>query len=106
MGEFSASEIEGTDFTPPHAGCEATIASLTAQLAARDAEVAKLKAGLGLDRTWPLLDVLAKLADGVEHLLDAHDCDGHGWEEYSRAAKEAREIVASTAPRNEPEKSR
>jgi hypothetical protein len=64
---------------------------------AKTAECERLRAGLGLDRTWPLLDVLAKLADGVEHLFDDHDCAGHGWEEYSRAAKEARLIIASTA---------
>jgi hypothetical protein len=45
-----------------------------------------------MDQPWPLHDVLAKLCDATEHLLDVHDCDGHGHEEYRTAAKRGREL--------------
>ena len=45
---------------------------------------------LGLDRPWPLLCVLEKLDAAAVHLLNDHDCDGHGWEETVQACGEAR----------------
>lgn len=49
---------------------------------------------LGGDTPWPLDDVLERLADAAEHLLDAHSCDAHGYEKVQHAAKAAREYVA------------
>jgi hypothetical protein len=46
---------------------------------------------LAWDDPWPTADVLAKLADAAEHLLDVHGCDAHGYEEIGitvRAAKD------------------
>lgn len=52
---------------------------------------------LGADTPWPTTDVLAKLADAGDHLLHAHDCDTHGWEEIGRAVTVARERLAAYA---------
>jgi hypothetical protein len=48
----------------------------------------------GLDTPWPLRDVLTKLIDATEHLLDDHDCDAHGHEEYRAAAKAGKGLLA------------
>lgn len=41
---------------------------------------------LGMDTPWPLSDVLAKLIEATEHLLDTHGCDTHGHEAFRTAA--------------------
>lgn len=51
-----------------------------------------LELSSGMDTPWPLRDVLAKLIDATEHLLDDHDCDTHGHEEY-RAAINAGKLL-------------
>lgn len=58
-----------------------------AELAAARAELTRLK---GLDQSWPLADVLDRLAEGVEHLLDEHCCDAHGHEQWVEGAARAR----------------
>lgn len=50
-------------------------------------------AALGLGTPFPVHEVLRILADGVDHLEDAHDCDGDGWENRRRARDAARDIV-------------
>jgi hypothetical protein len=40
-----------------------------------------------LDTPWPLPDVLAKLIEATEHLLDGHSCDAHGHELFRRATE-------------------
>lgn len=47
-----------------------------------------------MDETaWPLRDVLAKLVEAVDHLLDVHDCDAHGHEQFIIARDKARELL-------------
>jgi hypothetical protein len=56
-------------------------------------EVARLRAAFGMDSPWPLLDVLARLADAADHLHTDHNCDTHGWETVRAAAEHARVYV-------------
>jgi hypothetical protein len=59
-----------------------------------DAEVEELSrmwvSMLGIDQRWPLVDVLLRLCTATDHLLDAHDCDHHGYEETIQALKHGR----------------
>jgi hypothetical protein len=48
----------------------------------------------GMDTPWPLHDVLAKLIEATEHLLDQHNCDTHGHEEYRTAAIAGKDLHA------------
>lgn len=48
----------------------------------------------GADQTWPLIDVLEKLAQAADHLLKDHDCDQHGYEEVEVCVAKAREYAA------------
>lgn len=48
----------------------------------------------GMDTPWPLHDVLAKLIEATDHLLDVHDCDTHGHEEFRTAAIAGKELLA------------
>lgn len=61
---------------------------------AYQADADRLYRILGFDTPWPVVDVLEKLASAAEHLLNDHDCDGHGWEEIGAAVKAARTITA------------
>jgi hypothetical protein len=56
--------------------------------------VKRLAGLLVADTAWPLRDVLARLADAADHLLNDHDCDTHGHEEIGIARDVARSIVA------------
>jgi hypothetical protein len=49
---------------------------------------------LGIDTAWPLVDVLDKLIEGTEILLNKKNYDGHGWEEISLAVKKGKEVVS------------
>lgn len=53
----------------------------------------QMEHALGLDRPWPVQDVLIKLADAADLLLGRHNYDGHGWEEIGRARDEARRMA-------------
>lgn len=44
----------------------------------------------GMDTTWPIRDCVRKLVEAADHLMDAHDCDSHGWELVDTARKVAR----------------
>ena len=56
-------------------------------------EARRRLATLGLGTPFPVHEVLRILADGVDHLEDAHDCDGDGWENRRRARDAARNII-------------
>lgn len=43
--------------------------------------------------TWPVRDMLRKLADAADHLLLDHDCDAHGYEQVSTCVIKAREYL-------------
>lgn len=43
-----------------------------------------------MDRPWPLHDVVRKLADMADHLMDVHGCDAHGYESVLAARDAAR----------------
>lgn len=59
---------------------------------------------LGADTSWPLADVLTRLADAADHLLRDHDCDRQGWEGVTVARDKAREYAkALTTPSAEGE---
>lgn len=47
----------------------------------------------GAHGEWPLTDVLTALTYAVEHLLQDHDCDRHGYEQLSYAIPAARWYV-------------
>lgn len=47
----------------------------------------------GLNTSWPITEVLSKLIEASEILLEKKDYDGHGWEEISYATKRAKELV-------------
>lgn len=49
---------------------------------------------MGMDTPWPLHDVLAKLVQATEHLLNVHACDAHGHEEFGIAAQRGKQIHA------------
>lgn len=48
---------------------------------------------LGVYNAWPLKDVLAKLVEVTEYLLDVKNYDRTGWEEVSGCAKRGREYL-------------
>jgi hypothetical protein len=50
---------------------------------------------LGMDTPWPLHDVVAKLIEATQHLLDHHQCDVHGHEEFRTAANRGHEYLAA-----------
>lgn len=53
---------------------------------------------LGMDTSWPLSDVLAKLIEATDHLLKVHSCDTHGHEEFLTAVLRGREYLATMRP--------
>lgn len=53
------------------------------------------KVALGFNTSWPVSDVLKKLADAAEHLLRDHNCDAHGWEGITHAVDAARYISSN-----------
>jgi len=52
------------------------------------------------DSPWPLPDVLKKLADAADHLLNDHACDAHGHEGLMQARDAARSILEKIAKAN------
>ena len=47
---------------------------------------------------WPVKDVLGKLVEAANILLNDHDYDGHGWEEINVARDKAIEIIERAQP--------
>lgn len=59
------------------------------------AAAARLREILALGEPWPTADVLARLADGADHLLRDHGCDKHGYEGLGIARDRGRVIAAT-----------
>jgi len=49
----------------------------------------------GMSTAWPVTDVLDKLADATQHLMNDHNCDHHGWELANGGIERARAYAAS-----------
>lgn len=60
---------------------------------AAGAKALEFPAWYGIDKPWPLHDVLQELIRAANILLDEKDYDGHGHERISTAKKRAREIL-------------
>lgn len=54
----------------------------------------KLLAALGVGEAWPITDVLMKLIESTEYLLDVKNYDRQGWEEVSHCTKVGRKMVS------------
>lgn len=52
-----------------------------------------MKDALRLDRPWPVQNVLRRLAEGADQLLDDHSSDACGHEELDLCRQFAREIA-------------
>lgn len=52
---------------------------------------------LGDDTPLPARDVMTKLADAAEILLQRHDYDAHGYEQIEACVKQARVLAARSA---------
>ena len=65
-----------------------SLADITKDNAKLRQELQTLK---GLNDSWPLKDILKKLIEGADILLNKKDYDGHGWEEISLARKMAKD---------------
>jgi len=48
----------------------------------------------GMDTPWPLCDVIRTLRYATSHLLQYHDCDCDGWENYAGALEESQRYEA------------
>ncbi len=83
---------------PSHSDHELTCAvTLQRFIDACEAERKRARELLGLDQPWPLRDVIAKLADAADHLMNHHCCDTDGWEEICTARDRARAFLERTA---------
>jgi hypothetical protein len=58
------------------------------------------KALLMLGQPWSLRSIVEKLSAAVQHLFGSHDCDGHGWEEFATARREADKWLAALDARS------
>lgn len=52
-----------------------------------------LKSLLGLDRTWPAKDVITRLLNASEHLMQNHDCDCCGHETVGAAISQCKPLL-------------
>jgi hypothetical protein len=73
------------EHAPP---CNAATAAIAAALEAVERETRSDILLMGEPFSMP--DVVEKLCGAVDHLLGAHNCDSHGWEELQTAACAAR----------------
>jgi hypothetical protein len=55
----------------------------------------------GMDTPWPINEILQKLIEATDHLLNDHNCDHHGYEQYQQAANAGRQILSSDKEREE-----
>lgn len=75
---------------------QAELASLRAENARLAASVTELSAAgalLSMGQPWPLRDIIAKLIEATEHLLDDHACDTDGHEQFRGCANRAKELL-------------
>lgn len=56
---------------------------------------AKIEQFMAWDHPWSTIEVLRKLVETAERLLQAHDCDTQGWEEIQAAAELGRERLTA-----------
>ncbi len=59
---------------------DANLAAYPKQRDAANATIASMREALGQDQPWSLLTCAKQLVIAAEHLLDDHNCDGHGYE--------------------------
>jgi hypothetical protein len=81
---------------------DAALAEVTRLTAAAQATAATHPEAVrepGIDTAWPVADVLDKLAEAADILLDRKDYDGHGWELIHTARAKAREYAAALRAR-------
>jgi hypothetical protein len=57
------------------------------------AELKRKDEALGFGEAWPLPDVLSKLVESTEYLLDVKNYDKVGWEEVSHCTKLGRQYI-------------
>lgn len=53
-----------------------------------------IREALGIDKPWPITDVLNKLVESTEYLLEVKNYDKVGWEDVSHCTKIGREMSA------------
>lgn len=58
-----------------------------------ESKLAALRETLGNDHPWNVPSTLRRLSDAAEHLLDAHACDAHGYEEVSGSIQRGRDYA-------------
>ncbi len=66
------------------------LAAMTERAEKAEADAAAI---VGMDSPWPLRDVLVNLAKAVDHLLQDHACDAHGYESVVAARAEVARYV-------------
>ncbi len=74
-------------------GKKITVAYLQDQLAKivfSHSQFQQEETNIDADSAWPLSEVLKKLIEAADILLNKKDYDGHGWEEISHAVKKAK----------------
>ncbi|HYH14001.1 MAG TPA: hypothetical protein VD794_02205 [Flavisolibacter sp.] len=63
------------------------LSELESELAAVKEERDKYREALGCGEAWPITDVLQKLVESTNYLLDVYNYDRVGWEEVSYCTK-------------------
>lgn len=58
-----------------------------------EAQVARLRAALGLTDVWPLFDVLAKLCAAVQHMRLVQERSTEGYEQWYHAADAGERLI-------------
>jgi hypothetical protein len=65
------------------------------QLKAASSPIECYQSVFGLNTAWPITEVLKKLIEAAEILLNNKNYDGHGWEEIYHATIKAKELEIS-----------
>lgn len=68
--------------------------ALANETRARAEAAQEMREHLGGCESWPVWDILDRLADAAEHLLGDHNCDSHGYEEVQHCRDLARDYAA------------
>lgn len=72
---------------------ERKVSELEQDLAKSQEKCSKYEGALGLGESWPITDVMQKLVESTEYLLDVKNYDRTGWEEVSHCTKLGRQYV-------------
>jgi hypothetical protein len=67
--------------------------TLQSELSASQEREARLREALGMDAPFPVFNLLEKLANVADHLLDNHNCDCKGHEAMRYCATRAKETA-------------